>query len=202
MLTLATGPATSLGLIAAIGAQNAWVLRQGIRRQHIGVIVALCIASDMALISVGTLGMGALVTSAPWVITAFTWAGAAYLCWFAWRSFRSALRPQSDDALTGQGPDAGALRPIVGTTLALTWLNPHVYLDTMVMLGGLANQHPGLTRWAFAGGAMLGSALWFAALGLGARALSRPLSKPSVWRVIDAAIGVMMLAIAARLLLG
>lgn len=202
MLTLVSGLATSLGLIAAIGAQNAWVLRQGIRRQHIGVIVALCIASDVVLISIGTLGIGALVTSAPWVITAFTWAGSAYLCWFAWRSFRSALHPQPDGALSGQGSGGEALRPIVLTTLALTWLNPHVYLDTMVMLGGLANHHPGAGRWVFAGGAMLGSALWFTALGLGARALSGPLSKPSVWRVIDAAIGVMMLAIAAKLLVG
>lgn len=182
-----------LSLIIAIGAQNAWVLRQGIRREHVGTVVALCALSDVLLIAAGTLGVGALVTTFPVVLVVLKWGGVAYLLWFAFTSFRSAVRPR---ALTDAAPrSAGS---VAATTLALTFLNPHVYLDTVVLLGSLANQH-GPDRWVFAGGAMVGSVVWFTGLGFGARALARPLAKPGVWRAIDTVIGVVMVGIAFTL---
>lgn len=182
-----------LSLIIAIGAQNAWVLRQGIRREHVGTVVALCALSDVLLITAGTLGVGALVTTFPVVLVVLKWGGVAYLLWFAFTSFRSAVRPR---ALTDAAPrSAGS---VAATTLALTFLNPHVYLDTVVLLGSLANQH-GPDRWVFAGGAMVGSVVWFTGLGFGARALARPLAKPGVWRAIDTVIGVVMVGIAFTL---
>ncbi len=192
----AVGLLTGLSLIVAIGAQNAYVLRQGVRREHVGVVVAICAISDAVLIAAGTAGIGALVSAHPGILTVLTWAGAAYLVWFAIRSFISAWRPE---ALTQAAPRSHA--SVALTTLALTWLNPHVYLDTVLMLGNLANQH-GPQRWVFADGAMAASLLWFVGLGYGARRLAGPLGRPSTWRVLDAAIGVIMLAIAARLLLG
>ncbi len=193
MSPLVAGLLTGLSLIVAIGAQNAWVLRQGLRREHAGVVVALCAVSDALLIAAGTLGVGVLVTTFPVVLVVLQWGGVAYLLWFAVASFRSALRPTG---LTEGAPrSAGS---VVATTLALTYLNPHVYLDTVVLLGNLANQY-GPDRWLFAAGAAAGSVLWFTALGFGARALARPLARPAVWRVIDTVIGLVMLAIAAKL---
>jgi L-lysine exporter family protein LysE/ArgO len=179
-----TGLMTGLALIIAIGAQNAFVLRQGIRREHVGVVVALCMVSDALLILGGTVGIGAL-------------GGAAYLTWWAVRSFRSALKPST---LTAEAPRSKG--SVMATTLALTYLNPHVYLDTVVLLGGLANQHGPDARWVFAAGAVVGSALWFSALGYGARTLSGVLSSPRTWRIVDLAIGVVMLALAIKLVLG
>ncbi|SPF68209.1 Lysine-type exporter protein (LYSE/YGGA) [Propionibacterium ruminifibrarum] len=195
-----TGFAAGLGLIVAIGAQNAWVLRQGLRRAHMGWVVGICIASDLVLMAAGTLGIGAIVDRAAWVLTVLTWAGVAYLCWFAFTSFRSALRPDAE-GLRAQGAAGPGLGAVVGATLAVTWLNPHVYLDTMVFLGSLANQYGGL-RWVFTAGSMTGSVCWFSALGFGARALSGPMSSPRVWRGLDLVIGVVMLALAVRLALG
>ncbi len=187
------GLLTGLSLIVAIGAQNAFVLRQGIRREHVGVVVAICAISDAVLIIAGTLGIGILVTTFPVVLDVLKWGGVAYLLWFAFTSFRSAARAQG---LKESAPrTAGS---VVATTLALTYLNPHVYLDTVVMLGNLANQY-GADRWLFSGGAAFGSLAWFTGLGFGARALAVPLGRPSVWRVIDMVIGVIMVAIAIRL---
>lgn len=182
-----------LSLIVAIGAQNAFVLRQGIRREHVAVVVAICALSDAVLIVAGTLGIGTLVTTFPAVLVALKWLGVAYLLWFAFTSFRSAVHAQG---LQESAPrTAGS---VVATTLALTWLNPHVYLDTVVMLGNLANQYGDL-RWTFAGGAMTASIVWFTGLGFGARLLARPLARPQVWRGIDIAIGLVMVAIAIKL---
>ncbi|GAA1156302.1 LysE/ArgO family amino acid transporter [Ornithinicoccus hortensis] len=193
---LATGFATGLSLIVAIGAQNAFVLRQGLRREHLGVVIAVCAVADFLLIGLGTAGVGALVASHPRLLTAITWAGAAYLLWFAARSARSALHP------VGLTPDRPTSRgSVLGTALALTFLNPHVYLDTVLMLGTLASAQ-GDARWVFAGGAMAASLLWFPALGLGARALARPLASPTTWRVVDGLVAVVMVALAARLLAG
>ncbi len=190
------GLLAGLGLIVAIGAQNAFVLRQGLRREHVGVVVAICMAADASLIALGTLGIGAVVEAAGWVLDVLRYGGAAYLLWFAFGSFRSAFRPHKleQDASRSAGS-------VVRTTLALTFLNPHVYLDTVVMLGTLANQHGGL-RWAFACGAMLASVLWFSALGFGARLLSGPLGRPGTWRVVDALIGLVMVLLAVTLALG
>ena len=187
-----TGMLTGLALIVAIGAQNAFVLRQGIRREHVLVVVAICTAADALLITVGTLGIGSVVERAPWLLTALRWGGVAYLIWFATGSFRSALSSHSLTADDAVGP-GGSLRKV-----ALTFLNPHVYLDTMVMLGNLANQH-GDQRWTYTLGAITGSVLWFPALGLGARALAKPLNRPGTWRAVDIGVGVVMLLVALRL---
>ncbi|HSN43383.1 MAG TPA: LysE/ArgO family amino acid transporter [Propionibacteriaceae bacterium] len=193
-----TGFGAGLSLIVAIGAQNAFVLRQGIRREHVALVVAICAISDVLLIAAGTLGIGALVTHVPWLLEALRWLGAAYLLWFAFGSFRSALRPGELHVANGDGRTA---RSVALTTLGLTWLNPHVYLDTVVMLGNLANQH-GDGRWVFAGGAMVASVAWFSALGFGGGALARPLARPMTWRVVDTIIGVVMVAIAIMLVVG
>ncbi|MGC5047919.1 LysE/ArgO family amino acid transporter [Micrococcus porci] len=195
-----TGLLAGLALIVAIGAQNAFVLRQGVRREHVGLVVLVCLLSDAVLIAAGTAGVGVLVTAVPWLLEALRWLGAAYLLWFAFGSARSALRPQSLEAAAGAGPRS--TRAVLGTTLALTWLNPHVYLDTVVLLGSLANQHGPDGRWAFAGGAALGSVLWFSALGYGARLLATPLASPTAWRVLDGVIAVVMAVLAVRLLVG
>lgn len=192
-----TGLVTGLALIIAIGAQNAFVLRQGIRREHVGVVVALCMVSDAVLILGGTAGIGALVSRFPLALDVLRWGGAAYLAWWAVRSFVSALRPSS---LTAEAPRSRG--SVVATTLALTYLNPHVYLDTVVLLGGLANQHGPDARWVFAAGAVVGSVVWFSALGYGARALSGVLDSPRTWRVVDLVVGVVMLALALNLVRG
>ena len=191
-----TGVLSGLALIVAIGAQNAFVLRQGIRREHVGVVVLLCMVCDAVLILAGTVGIGTLVTRAPVVLDVLRWGGAAYLLWWAVRSFASALRPA---ALTAEEPRSRG--SVVATTLALTLLNPHVYLDTVVLLGTLANEQ-GDARWVFAAGAVTGSVVWFGALGYGARALSGVLASPRTWRVVDAVVGVVMLALAISLVTG
>ena len=189
-----TGVLTGLGLIVAIGAQNAYVLRQGIHRQHVAIVVAICALSDALLIILGVAGVGALIADHPTALNIMKWLGAAYLVWFAITSFRSALKPQALE-LSGPVKRSG----VIATTLALTYLNPHVYLDTVLMLGNIANQHGADGRWWFAGGAVTGSIVWFSALGFGARAVAPWMSKPSVWRVLDVIIGCMMLLIAVLL---
>ncbi|SFK81303.1 LysE/ArgO family amino acid transporter [Streptomyces pini] len=195
--TWGAGLAAGLALIIAIGAQNAFVLRQGIRREHVGAVVALCTAGDVVLILGGTAGIGALVSRFPGVLEVLRWAGAAYLAWWAVRSFVSAVKPASLKA-----DAARSRRSVITTTLALTFLNPHVYLDTVVLLGSLANQQGPDARWIFAAGAVTGSVVWFSALGYGARALSGALSSPRTWRVVDLVIGVVMLVLAVNLVLG
>jgi L-lysine exporter family protein LysE/ArgO len=191
-----TGLLTGLALIVAIGAQNAFVLRQGVRKEHVGAVVAVCMAGDAVLILGGTAGIGALVTRFPEALEVLRWAGAAYLLWFAARSFMAALRPSS---LAEQEPRSK--NSVIATTAALTFLNPHVYLDTVVLLGSLANQQGAGLRWVFAGGAVTGSVLWFSALGYGARGLAGVLRSPRTWRWIDAGIGLLMVFLAIRLVL-
>ena len=196
MTAVLTGLGTGLGLIVAIGAQNAWVLRQGVRREHIGLVIAICALSDLVLITVGTGAIRIVTGLAPWVLEVLRWGGVVYLAVFAVSSFRSALRP---GAL-----EQSAARPaasVAATTLALTWLNPHVYLDTVLMLGTVTNNF-GSARWWAAAGASAASVLWFTGLGLGARALSGPLSSPRTWRVADVLVGCVMLGVAAHLALG
>jgi len=194
----ATGFLTYLALIVAIGAQNAFVLRQGVRREHVGAVVLVCMASDAVLILAGTAGVGALVQAVPWLLEVLRWGGALYLLWFAVSSLRAALRPQG--LVAEQAPrTAGS---VIATTLALTWLNPHVYLDTVVLLGSLANQHGPDARWVFAAGAVAASVLWFTALGYGARLLARVLADPKAWRVVDVVIAVVMAVLAVRLIAG
>ena len=197
-----TGLAFGLSLIVAIGAQNAFVLRTGLRRVHVLPVVAVCALSDAALIAAGVAGLGTLVDQHPAVLTVARLAGAAFLLGYAVVAARRALRPAG--ALTTEDTDAAAptrVWPVVATCLALTWLNPHVYLDTVVLLGSVAGTH-GADRWWFGGGAVLGSLLWFTGLGYGARLLRPLFARPGAWRVLDGVIALVMTAIALSLLLG
>lgn len=195
---LLSGLLAGWSLIIAVGPQNALVLRQGIRREHLGVVLTICIVADILLIGAGAVGIGAIVLLAPWALEILRWLGVAYLLWFAWTSLRSA---REANGLTADTEQRG-LRSIIATTLALTFLNPGVYLDTVVMLGNLANQQgPGGVP-PFTLGAMLGSVTWFLGIGLGARSLSGHLARPRVWQVLDVVIAVVLIILAVRLALG
>ena len=193
------GLLTGLSLIVAIGAQNAYVLRQGLAREHVGPVVAVCTASDVVLILAGVAGIGSVVEAAPWALTVVRWLGAAFLGWYG---VGSLLRARRTESLRASGGGLTSLRAAVGRTVALTWLNPHVYLDTVLLLGTVANHEGASGRWWFALGACVASALWFTGLGYGARLLAPLLARPGAWRVLDTVIGVVMLAIAVRLALG
>jgi L-lysine exporter family protein LysE/ArgO len=244
------GLGLGLGLIVAIGAQNAFVLRQGIRREHVLAVVLICIASDAVLILAGVAGAGALFTAVPWLVTVARWGGALFLLSYALPPARRALRrpdsdagalrvdpgpaddrPRGGKAVTNREPaptaasrgpgrvgtstlaieapvasavaatEPSRLLAVVTTALALTWLNPHVYLDTFVLLGSVGSSH-GSARWAFATGAILGSTLWFCALGLAARAMAPVFARPTAWRVLDGIIALVMICVATGLLLG
>ena len=198
VLTIASGFATGATLIIAIGAQNAFVLRQGLRREHVLPIVLVCALSDLVLILAGVAGIGAVVEAAPVALTIIRFAGAAFLLGYAFLAARRAIRPKALDA---SGGERTPLLAAVLTAVALTWLNPHVYLDTVVLLGSVAGTH-GDDRWWFGLGAAVGSILWFTALGFGARFLRPLFAKPVAWRILDAIIAVVMMAIAVLLLLG
>ncbi|WP_199280423.1 L-lysine exporter [Salinibacterium sp. CAN_S4] len=185
-------------LIIAIGAQNAFVLRQGIRREHVLPIVLVCALSDAILIALGVAGIGTLVTAAPVVLEIIRWAGVAFLVGYAIFAARRAIRPS---ALVVGTSDTITRTAAVATVLALTWLNPHVYLDTVLLLGSLSTAHGPEGRWWFAGGAILASLVWFTALGFGARLLRGFFAKPMAWRILDLGIAVVMLVLAVRLAL-
>ncbi|WP_298461556.1 LysE/ArgO family amino acid transporter [uncultured Cellulomonas sp.] len=191
-----SGLGLGLSLIVAIGSQNAFVLRQGLRRERVGLVVAVCVVSDAVLIAAGVAGAGAVVQDRPGLLTAVRIAGAAFLAGYGVLAARRAVRP---GALTPADESAPAsVAATLATVLALTWLNPHVYLDTVVLLGSIAHSHPG-QQWWFASGAVAGSTLWFTALGHGA-ALLRPLfAAPRAWRVLDGVIALVMWALAASL---
>ena len=198
LLALASGLALGLGLIVAIGAQNAFVLRQGLRLEHVAAVVAVCALSDLALILAGVLGAGAALERLPWLVPVVCFAGAAFLLGYGLLAARRALRP---GALLSDAAGARAgLAATVGTCLALTWLNPHVYLDTVVLLGSMASTY-GEHRWQFAAGAGLGSLLWFTGLGYGARLLRPVFARPAAWRVLDGVIAAVMTALAVSLVL-
>ncbi|WP_432559259.1 LysE/ArgO family amino acid transporter [Granulicoccus sp. GXG6511] len=194
-----SGLGFGLSLIIAIGAQNAYVLRQGLRREHVAPVVIVCAVSDLVLICAGVAGMGALVTQVPGLLALIRWGGAAFLLGYAILAARRALRPGALST-DSTGASAGWLK-VVGTAAALTWLNPHVYLDTVILLGSVASSHAP-HQWPFAAGASLGSIVWFTALGFGSRHLRRFFAKPAAWRVLDAVIAVVMAVLGVRLLLG
>lgn len=194
--SLFAGLGIGLSLIVAIGAQNAFVLRQGLRRHHIGTVIALCAASDAVLIGVGVLGGGALFNAAPWLVTVARLGGALFLFGYAGVAAVRAARPRTLQADV-TGPVSRTA--VILTTLALTWLNPHVYLDAFVLLGSIASTY-GDARWGFGLGAILGSCLWFVTLGYGARLLAPVFRQPRAWRVLDAVIAVIMTAHAIGLL--
>ncbi len=183
---------TGLSLIVAIGAQNAYVLRLGLARNHVGVAVAICAGADALLIAIGVGGLGTIVQAHGDVLTAIALIGGTYLLWFAFRSFRSALHPE---VLLPSQQEPQAVAAVAVAVLGLTFLNPHVYLDTILLVGTIGASF-GADRWWFALGAAIASLVWFSGLGFGARLLSPLMARPVTWRVLDAAIGVVMLTIA------
>lgn len=195
-LAALAGLGLGLSLIVAIGAQNAFVLRQGLRREHIVPVIAICALSDALLIALGVAGAGFVFDLVPWLVEAVRWAGALFLLAYGALAARRAFRPKTLAAASV--PGTASLAAVVTTILALTWLNPHVYLDTVVLLGSVASTH-GAERWYFGVGAMLGSVLWFSVLGLGARLLAPVFARPVAWRVLDGVIAIVMIAIAVSL---
>jgi L-lysine exporter family protein LysE/ArgO len=192
---LILGFIASFTLIAAIGAQNAFVLRQGIRREHVLPVVAMCTVSDVLLISAGIAGVGALISAHPNALNIAKFGGALFLIGYgllaAWRAWRPSSLTPSEKA-------PARLLEVLVTCAALTFLNPHVYLDTVVLLGTLANEHRD-ERWLFGVGAVTASAVWFFGLGLGARRLAGLFATPLTWRILDALIAVMMIALGVSL---
>jgi len=194
---LVLGFIASFTLIAAIGAQNAFVLRQGIRREHVLPVVALCTVSDIALISAGIAGVGALISAHPSALNIAKFGGALFLVGYGLLAARRAWRPS---ALNPSQKAPARLIEVLVTCAALTFLNPHVYLDTVVLLGALANEHRD-ERWLFGVGAVTASAVWFFGLGLGARRLAGLFASPLTWRILDGLIAVMMLGLGVSLAL-
>ena len=199
----AAGLGLGLALIVAIGAQNAFVLRQGLLGEHIAAVVAVCVGSDAVLIVAGVAGAGAALSALPSLITAVRIVGATALLGYGLLAARRALRPRVQASLRPE--DAAVVRrgllPVVVTCLAFTWLNPHVYLDTVVLLGSVAADRGG-QRWWFAAGAAAASTVWFCALGAGATALRPLFARPGAWRALDAAIAVVMAVVAIGLIRG
>src|SRR5664280_13178 len=192
MGALFAGLFTGLSLIVAIGAQNAYVLRMGLSRHHVSLIITICALSDVLLIILGIAGIGSVIRSAPSALQILRWVGVVYLSLFALRSFWRALRP---GVLLPSEVQRPATKAVDATTLAFTFLNPHVYLDTVLLLGSIGNQF-GSSRWLFAAGACTGSIAWFVGLGYGAKAMAPLMSRPRTWRVLDLVIGVVMLGVA------
>jgi L-lysine exporter family protein LysE/ArgO len=197
LISFLSGFGLGMSLILAIGPQNAFVLRQGLRGEHVAAIVAVCVLSDAALIAAGVAGFTALVQAAPWVVPVLRWGGAAFLAVYA---IRAALAAWRGGESLQPGDQAGSLRRAVMICLALTWLNPHVYIDTLVLLGAVSVKQPDPVL--FGVGAALASLVFFGVLGFGARALRPFFAKPGAWRALDALVALTMGILAVRLALG
>jgi L-lysine exporter family protein LysE/ArgO len=195
MIAFLPGLLTGLSLIIAIGAQNAFVIRQGLTKQHVLLVVAICAASDAVLIFLGVGGLGALIQGLPWLLEVIRWFGVLYLTWFGIKSLRSVFKEQVLDAT---GVQSGSAGKAVAAVLGFTLLNPHVYLDTVILLGSIGNQF-GTDKWWFATGAAVGSVLWFSAIGFGAKAASGLMKKSVFWKVLDSIIAAVMFCIAILL---
>lgn len=196
MSTYLAGFSLSLSLILAIGSQNAFVLKQGLKNQHIFAVCAVCALSDAILISVGIAGFGAMVQQFPWIEVSARYGGAAFLTVYALISFKSALT--TDHALKADQHTQTSLAKTIGICLAFTWLNPHVYLDTMVLLGSISTQyHPFESQFAI--GAIASSFVFFFSLGYGARLLTPLFQKPKTWKILEFVVGTVMLFIAISL---
>jgi L-lysine exporter family protein LysE/ArgO len=206
--SLIAGLLTGGSLIVAIGAQNAYVLRQGLLRHHIAAVVVVCAVSDVVLIAAGVAGIGVVVDRAGWVIDVVRWLGVAFLLWYAAGSLRRAFRQESLDADGAATARSEPRVTVVGRAVALTWLNPHVYLDTVLLVGSIAATHSGDVggildgRWWFAMGATAASISWFSGLGFGARVLAPLLARARAWQVLDVVIAGTMLLVATRLAFG
>jgi L-lysine exporter family protein LysE/ArgO len=192
------GFALSISLILVIGAQNAFVLRQGLRRSHVGPVVLVCCLSEGILIFAGVAGFGAVAERAPFALELMRWGGVAFLTVYGLRSLREAWTNTEALATTGGGEQS--LRAARVTVLLFTWANPHVYLDTVGLIGAVAATY-GEGRWAFGAGALAASCLFFLVLGYGARVLAPVFARPSAWRVLDGIVGVTMLGLALKLAL-
>lgn len=190
------GFAASFSLIVAIGAQNAFVLKQGLMRRHVLASCAFCAISDALLITAGVLGAGGIAAQAPWFLAAMRWGGAAFLLIYGLRAFRAAWRG-GESLRAGEG--AAGLGATLAALAALTWLNPHVWLDTVVLLGSISARWPDKT--GFVAGAVTASVLFFFALGYGARWLSPLFARPQAWRMLDVLVGLVMWSIALGLIL-
>jgi L-lysine exporter family protein LysE/ArgO len=197
VVALISGFLTGFSLIVAIGAQNAYVIRQGLLRSHVLLIVVVCSVSDAFLIILGTGGLGTIINAHEDLLKFIKWFGVAYLTWFGIRSLRSAFRA---NRLLPSVHEEDSLKHILLTVLALTFFNPHVYLDTVIFLGSIANQF-GDTKWIFALGACAASVSWFFLIGFGAQSASRLMSKPIFWRILDSFIALIMFSIAITLAL-
>lgn len=197
MQTFIAGFTLSFSLILAIGAQNAFVLRQGLRREHVLAICMFCGASDAILIGIGVSSFDLVSKLAPWLADAFLYGGVAFLIWYGWQNFRAAMR--GGEALEVSNIKANSLKKTLLTCLALTWLNPHAWLDTVVLVGSISTRYD--NQIIFGAGATLASFTFFFSLGYGARLLAPVFAKPAAWRVLDLIIALTMWAIAASLLL-
>lgn len=195
----AAGLLLSASLIIAIGAQNTFVLRQGLRREHVAAVVALCALLDLALMTLGVSGLALSLGAHRAALDALALAGAAFLAWYGLRAARRALSTQALQAVAGGS--AQPLSRVLAQTLAITLLNPHVYLDTVLLVGAVGAQQPAALRPAFLAGAGIASAGWFAALGFGARLLAPLFARPLAWRVLDALVALTMWGLAALLAL-
>lgn len=194
-----TGFGTGLSLIVAIGAQNAFVLRQGLLRSHVFAVCIVCAASDAVLIAVGVAGIGGLGQAAPWLVPALSWGGAAFLILYGAVNMLRALRPST---LQAAKSGAGTLGAALATCFALTWLNPHVYLDTVALIGAVSTGFVGLgPKTAYGTGAVLASFVFFFGLGYGARWLAPVFAQPRAWMILDIVIALVMWAIAAGLVM-
>ena len=215
MLTFLSGLGLMYSLIVAVGAQNVFVLRQGLRREHVLPVVLICAASDAALVLVGTAGLGFLIAELPWLVVAARWLGGISLVVYGILAARRAWRAEGEILVADAPPASGVgtatqggtatltrarLAPVLIATLAFTFLNPNVYLDTVLLIGSIAATH-GDTRWLFAAGAILGSITWFFALGFGARHLGRWLRTPRAWRILDTIIAMLLVIMGVLLVL-
>ena len=195
MFAIIPGLLAGLSLIIAIGAQNAFVIRQGLTKKFVLLTVLICAISDALLIALGASGLGALIKSNKNILEFVRWFGVAYLLWFAFKSAKSALKKE---VLNSAGEASADRKSVILTVLALTFLNPHVYLDTVILLGSISNQF-GSDKWFFVIGAMLASLIWFTAIGFGAKSASKFMSRPIFWKILDSIIAAIMLSIAAFL---
>ncbi|MFS2242068.1 LysE/ArgO family amino acid transporter [Microbacterium sp. OR16] len=215
MLTFVAGLGLMYSLIIAVGAQNVFVLRQGLRREHVLPVVLICAASDAALVLVGTAGLGFLIAELPWLIVVARWLGGLSLVVYGVLAARRAWRAEGEALVADAPPASGSpsaagggtptatltrLAPVLIATLAFTFLNPNVYLDTVLLIGSIAATH-GEARWLFAAGAILGSVTWFFALGFGARHLGRWLRTPRAWRMLDTVIAALLVLMGILLVL-
>jgi L-lysine exporter family protein LysE/ArgO len=185
-------------LIIAIGAQNAFVLRQGLTKRHVLPLVLFCATADAVLILLGVAGAGAAVRASPTLLAVATWGGAAFLAWYGLHALRRAMRP---GVLIAAGEGATSLRTVLATAAAFTFLNPHVYLDTVVLVGSLSGRQEAPLNWVFGGGAAVASFVWFSTLGFGARFLAPLFARPAAWRALDLGICAVMWLLAASLVI-